>query len=114
MGCSSPWTDPVALKITEATGVSLKTEYPARGSDDAIDLILADGDYPDLIYAKEKSNRLIEAGALIDLAPLIDEYKHKKRCSASALHLRKCYFILSHCPMQRPAQYILRGADRRS
>lgn len=73
-GVSDPWTDPVALKITEATGVSLKTEYPARGSGDAIDLMLADGDYPDLIYAKEKSNRLIEAGALIDLAPLIDEY----------------------------------------
>lgn len=73
-GVSDPWTDPVALKITEATGISLKTEYPARGSDDAIDLMLADGDYPDLIYAKEKSNRLIEAGALIDLAPLIDEY----------------------------------------
>lgn len=107
-GVSEPWTDPVAMKITKATGVSLKTEYPARGSDDAIDLMLADGDYPDLVYAKEKSNRLIEAGALID------EYKHKKRCSASALHLRKCYFTLSHCPMQRPAQYILRGADRRS
>ncbi len=73
-GVSDPWTDPVALKITEATGVSLKTEYPARGSGDAIDLMLADGDYPDLIYAKEKSNCLIEAGALIDLAPLIDEY----------------------------------------
>ena len=73
-GVSDPWTDPVALKITEATGVSLKTEYPARGSEDAIDLMLADGDYPDLIYTKEKSNRLIESGALIDLAPLIDEY----------------------------------------
>ena len=35
-GASDPWTDPVALKITEATGVSRKTEYPARGSDDAI------------------------------------------------------------------------------
>lgn len=69
-GVSDPWTDPVALKITKATGISLKTEYPARGSDDAINLMLEDGDYPDLIYAKEKSNRLIEAGALIDLAPL--------------------------------------------
>lgn len=45
-GVSDPWTDPVALKITEATGVSLKTEYPARGSDDAINLMLEDGDYP--------------------------------------------------------------------
>ena len=48
----------MALKITKATGVSLKTEYPARGSDDAINLMLEDGDYPDLIYAKEKSNRV--------------------------------------------------------
>lgn len=73
-GISDPWTDPVALKITEATGVSLKTEYPARGSSDAIDLMLADGDYPDLIFAKEKANKLVEAGTLLDLEPLIEEY----------------------------------------
>lgn len=102
----------MALKITEATGVSLKTEYPARGSDDAINLMLEDGDYPDLIYAKEKSNRLIEAGALIDLAPLIDEYKHKKRCSASALHLRKCYFTLSRCRAQYRGQCTWKVSDR--
>ena len=53
-----------------------------------------------------------QCGVLVDVSKRM--YKHKKRCSASALHLRKCYFTLSHCPMQRPAQYILRGADRRS
>ena len=45
-GVSDPWTDPVAMKITKATGVSLKTEYPARGGDDVINLMLEDGDYP--------------------------------------------------------------------
>ena len=34
------------MKITKATGVSLKTEYPARGGDDVINLMLEDGDYP--------------------------------------------------------------------
>ena len=37
---------------------------------------------------------------------LLFPHKHLKRCSASALHLHKCCFTLSRCPMQRPAQYI--------
>ena len=73
-GISDPWADPVAQAITEATGVSLKTEYPARGSADAIDRMIAGGDYPDLIFAKEDANKLVDAGVLIDLAPLIDQY----------------------------------------
>lgn len=73
-GISDPWTDPVALAITEATGVSLQTEYPSRGSAEAIALMIADGDYPDLVFAKENANKLIEAGTLIDLSALIDEY----------------------------------------
>lgn len=73
-GSSDPWTDPVAQVITQKTGVRLKTEYPSRGRAEAIELMLAGNDYPDLIFAKESANKLIEAGALIDLEPLIDEY----------------------------------------
>ena len=36
--------------------------------------MLAGGDYPDLIFAKEDANKLIEAGVLIDLAPYIEQY----------------------------------------
>ena len=73
-GVSDSWTDPVAQEITRITGVSLRTEYPSRGSTNAIDLMLAGGDYPDLIFAKEDANKLIEAGVLIDLAPYIEQY----------------------------------------
>lgn len=70
-----PWTDPVALAITEATGIKLKTSYPVTddGSQD-ISLMIANDEYPDLIYAKGFGNSLVEAGALIDMTDLIEEY----------------------------------------
>ena len=73
-GISDSWTDPVAQKITEKTGISLKTLYPSRGSNEAIDLMLTDGEYPDLIFAKGDVNKLVEADALLDMEPLIDQY----------------------------------------
>ena len=73
-GISDSWTDPVAQKITEKTGVTLKTLYPSRGSSEAIDLMLTDGEYPDLIFAKGDVNKLVDANALVDLEPLIEEY----------------------------------------
>ena len=73
-GISDSWTDPVAQKITEKTGITLKTLYPSRGSSEAIDLMLTDGEYPDLIFAKGDVNKLVEADALVDMEPLIEEY----------------------------------------
>lgn len=73
-GSEDPWTDPVAKKITEATGVTLKTEYPSNGQDNSIQLMIATGEYPDLIFAKGDSNLLIDNDVLIDMSELIDEY----------------------------------------
>jgi putative aldouronate transport system substrate-binding protein len=73
-GVSDPWTDPVAKKITEATGVTLQTEFPSDGDSHSVDLMIADGDYPDLIFAKNDVSSLVEAGALLDLTDLINEY----------------------------------------
>lgn len=73
-GSEDPWTDPVAKKITEATGVTLKTEYPSNGQDNNILLMVATREYPDLIFAKGDSNILIDNGALIDMSELIEEY----------------------------------------
>lgn len=39
-------------------------------------------------------------------------HKHQKRCSASALHLRKCYFTLSRCRAQYRGQCIWKESDR--
>jgi len=67
-----PFTDPVARKITEATGVTLAVDHPVGGDQQAIPLMIASGQYPDLIYAKGNLNLLIEAGAVIPLDDLIE------------------------------------------
>lgn len=73
-GSEDPWSDPVAQAITDATGVTIETQYPTQGNEDCIALMIATGEYPDLIFAKGDSNLLIENDALIDMSDLIDEY----------------------------------------
>lgn len=73
-GSEDNWDDPVAQAITEATGITLETDYPASSDDEKIALMIADGSYPDLIYAKGDAQSLIDAGALIDMTDLIEEY----------------------------------------
>jgi len=65
--------DPVAQKITEATGVTLELEHPVGGDEQAIPIMIASGDYPDMIYAKGDIGKLIEAGGVIKLDDLIEE-----------------------------------------
>ncbi len=71
-----PWTDPVAEAITEATGVKLKTTRPVGGNDEseAVALMIAEQNYPDIIFAKGSAGNLIEAGAMMDMTDLIEEY----------------------------------------
>lgn len=73
-GAEDPWTDPVALAITEATGVTLNTLYPSDVEEKEVELMIATNELPDMIFAKGDSDILIEQGALIDLSDLIDEY----------------------------------------
>ena len=73
-GQEDPWTDPVALMLTEKTGVKLKTEYPVSSDDQKVALMIAEQNYPDMIYAKGDAGSLIDAGALIDMTDLIEEY----------------------------------------
>lgn len=73
-GEEDPWTDPVALALTEKTGVKLKTEYPVSSDDQKVALMIAEQNYPDMIYAKGDAGSLIDAGALIDMTALIEEY----------------------------------------
>src|SRR5690625_2788246 len=65
--------DPVAQKITEATGVTLELEHPVGGDEQAIPIMIASGDYPDMIFAKGDIGKLIEAGGVIKLDDLIEE-----------------------------------------
>lgn len=67
-----PFNDPVARKITETTGVTLVVDRPVGGDQQAIPLMIASGQYPDLVYAKGNLTLLIEAGVVIPLDDLIE------------------------------------------
>ena len=73
-GQDDPWTDPVALAITDATGIKLETSYPLSSEEEDIALMIAEGSYPDMIFAKGTAGNLIDAGAFIDLTDLIEQY----------------------------------------
>ncbi|MET3846768.1 MULTISPECIES: ABC transporter substrate-binding protein [unclassified Paenibacillus] len=67
--------DEVGKEITKKTGVTINAEYAVSGAGtDKISLMAASGDYPDFIFAKGDVDKLVEAGAMIDLTDLIDKY----------------------------------------
>lgn len=74
---NSDWVDdmdtPIGNKIKEDTGVTLKPEFDIEGGETKIPLMVASGEYPDLIVSKG-AGQLVDAEALIDLAPLIEEH----------------------------------------
>lgn len=65
--------DPVAQEITKKTGVKLEFQHPVGGDEQAIPLMIAGGDYPDMIFAKGDIGKLIAAGGVIKLDDLIEE-----------------------------------------
>ncbi len=69
-----PFTDPVAQEIQKITGVSLQVDHPVAGDAQAIPLMMASGEYPDLIFAKGELTKLIDAGAVIQLDDYIEKY----------------------------------------
>lgn len=69
-----PWTDPVALALTEKTGVKLDVDHPVGEDKQKVSLMIAEQNFPDMIYAKGDAGSLIDAGALIDMTDLIEEY----------------------------------------
>lgn len=77
-GKDGGWSDtPVGSAIADATGVRLEISYPVSSTGDPAEdvaLMIANDDYPDLIYAKTSAASLYEAGALIDMTDLIDQY----------------------------------------
>jgi len=76
------FTDPVAVEITKATGVTLKIDHPVSGDTQAIPLMLASGEYPDLIFAKGDLSKLINAGVIVAL----DDYIEKR-----GQHMKEAY-----------------------
>lgn len=101
-----PFDDDVAKKITELTGVTLKITHPvSSGDQQAIPLMIASGEYPDLIYAKSDTGKLIDAGGIIKL----DDYIEKQGKNLKALYgdnLKKLRYSV-----QDPSIYTV-GTDR--
>ena len=76
-GKNGNWDNPVAKAITEATGVTLDVSYPVASQGYAkedVALMIANDEYPDMIYAKGSATDLYQAGALIDMTDLIEKY----------------------------------------
>lgn len=76
-GKNADWDNPVARAITDATGVTLEVSYPVSSTGDPAEdvaLMIANNEYPDLIYAKGSATDLYEAGAFIDMTDLIEQY----------------------------------------
>ncbi|OWA33120.1 ABC transporter substrate-binding protein [Saccharibacillus sp. O16] len=67
--------DAVGKVITEKTGVTLNAEFAVSGTDQQkIALMIASGDYPEIIFPKGETSKLVDAGAMVDLTDLIDQY----------------------------------------
>lgn len=65
---------PVSQKIKELTGVTLNKEFAVGDPREKLSFMAASGEYPDLIYALEYSNIVVDAGGFIKLDDLIEEY----------------------------------------
>ncbi|QGQ98911.1 extracellular solute-binding protein [Paenibacillus psychroresistens] len=66
--------DRVGKEITAKTGITLKAEFAVGDPAQKVALIAASGEYPDLISAKADVAKMVDAGAMLDLTDLIEQY----------------------------------------
>ncbi|WP_427181798.1 ABC transporter substrate-binding protein [Paenibacillus sp. TC-CSREp1] len=66
--------DNVGKVITAKTGVTLNGEFDVSGGQDKISLMVASGDFPDIVSPKGELSKLVDAGAMVDLTDLIEQY----------------------------------------
>src|SRR5690554_2663165 len=60
--------------IRAETGVKLNREFLAGDLETRIGLMVASGDYPDMMYAAHYTQRVVDAGAYIPLEDLVEQY----------------------------------------
>lgn len=68
------YQSPVSQEILSQTGVTIEKEFVIGDPREKLSFMAASGEYPDLIYALEYSNIIVEAGGYVRLDELIDEY----------------------------------------
>lgn len=66
--------NPVISKIQELTGVTLDYEFLVGDLDQKIGVMIAGGEYPDLIFAGDAAPKFMDAGAAIPLEDYIPKY----------------------------------------
>lgn len=66
--------NPVIKKIQELTGVTFKFEFLVGDLDQKLGVMIAGGDYPDVIFAGDSATKLMDAGAFIPLEEEIPKY----------------------------------------
>ncbi|MBO9598993.1 MAG: ABC transporter substrate-binding protein [Cohnella sp.] len=66
--------DEIGKALTSKTGITLDAEYAVGDPVQKSSLIAASGEYPDLISAKQSISKFVDAGAVLDLTDLIDQY----------------------------------------
>lgn len=66
--------DDVGKEITKQTGVTLDAEFAVGDSSQKVALLATSGNYPDLINPKGDLSKLVDAEAMVDLTPLIEEH----------------------------------------
>lgn len=72
-----PFTNPVAKKIIEKTGVTVEIQQPTGNAVEKLNLMLASNDLPDVVMLDRGSdimNKYIATGAVVPLNDLIDQY----------------------------------------
>lgn len=68
------FTDSIAQIITEKTGVTLQIQGPVDDVTQDIQLMIANHNFPDLIYAKSDISKLIDSRCVIPLDEYIEKY----------------------------------------
>lgn len=66
--------DEVGKIITQKTGIVIKPEFAVGDNEQKVNLIVASGQYPDLISPKGAAGVLVDAGAVLELTDLINKY----------------------------------------
>ena len=64
----------VSQQITADTGVTVRTNFGVGDVTQQITLMIADASFPDFVFSRSNVHRFLEAGAFIDMAPLIERY----------------------------------------
>lgn len=73
-GEAPPSTNKIVKKITELTGVTLEFEFLVGDMEQKVGIMIASGDYPDLIGAGQARGRFLNAGSFAAVDDLLPKY----------------------------------------